>query len=192
MRTQRLIAYMFAACLVSPSAGLAMADDERGHPNSLLKGKYRFSQNNACVIDSNGFTDQLVTLGSGFPVWLYLTGVANYDGVGNVTVKDQGIFIAGPGPFQSGSSPVSTFEDNCSGTYSVNHRDRSFVQHMSCKATDESYTLTGIEFEGQIGLDGSVLTMSSTEPVVQTLAGNGFANKRICGAHVTSVRIRRE
>lgn len=37
MRTQRLIVYVFAACLVSLLAGPAMADDERGNPNALLK-----------------------------------------------------------------------------------------------------------------------------------------------------------
>ena len=196
MRTQRLIAYAFTVCLVVLSAGSAMAFDERGNPNALLKGTYRFSQNNACAIvfGPNGFTDQLVTLGDGFPAWLYLTGVANYDGIGNVTVKDHGIFIGGPGPspFSQGNQPVSTFADDCSGTYEVNRRDRSFIQKVSCTATDGSYTLTGIKFEGQIGQEGSVLTMSSAEPVVQTLVGNGFANKRICGAHVTSVRMRHE
>jgi hypothetical protein len=193
MRTQRFIAYAFTVCLVVLSAGSAMAFDERGNPNELLKGKYRFSQNNTCaiVLGPGGFTDQLVTLGDGFPAWLYLTGVATYDGIGTVTVKDHGIFIGGPGPspFSQGNQPVSTFADNCSGTYEVNPQDRSFIQKMSCTATDGSYTLTGIKFKGQIDPEGSVLTMSSAEPVIQTAVGNGFANKRICGAHVTSVRM---
>ena len=87
---------------------------------------------------------------------------------------------------------MSTFEDTCSGRYEVNPRNGSFTQEGSCTATDGSYTLTGIKFEGQIDPEGSVLTMSSAEPVVQTLVGNGFANKRICGSHVTSVRMRQE
>ena len=196
MRTQRFIAYAFTVCLVVLSAGSAMAFDERDNPNALLKGKYRFSQNNTCAIvfGPDGFTDQLVTLGNGFPAWLYLSGVATYDGTGNVTVKDHGIFIggAGPSPFSQGNQPVSTFADNCSGTYEVDPRDRSFIQKVSCTATNGSYKLTGIKFEGQISPDSSVLTLSSAEPVIQTLVGNGFANKRICGAHVTSVRMRQE
>jgi hypothetical protein len=173
-----------------------MAFDERDNPNTLLKGKYRFSQNNTCAIvfDPIGFTSppQLLTTGNGFTALLYLTGVANYDGAGTVAVKDHGLFISQLTPYPSGSSPVSTFADDCSGTYEVNPRDRSFIQKVSCTATDGSYTLTGIKFEGQIDPEGSVLTMSSAEPVVQTLVGNGFSNKRICGAHVTSVRMRQE
>lgn len=200
MRTQRLITYVFIMCLVVLSAGSAMAFGERDNPNALLKGKYRFSQNNTCaiVLGPDGFTDQLVTLGDGFPAWLYLTGVATYDGAGNVTVKDHGIFIggAGPSPFSQGNQPVSTFADNCSGTYEVNPRDRSFTQKSSCTATDgSSYKLTGIKFEGQMSPDSSVLILSSAEPDVQTLnvpAANGVAAKRICGAHVTSVRMRQE
>jgi hypothetical protein len=193
MRIQRLIAYLFAAGLVWLSAGSALADD--ANPNALLKGKYRFSQNNTCVMvsDSVGFTQppNLLTTGEAFPAWLYLTGVANYDGRGNFTLKDHGLFIAGPGPFPPGSRPVSTFEDNCSGTYSANRNGR-FTQEGSCTATDGSYTLTGLKFEGQIGPEGSVLTLSSAEPAVQTLVGNGFITKRICGSHVTSVRIKPE
>lgn len=193
MRSQRLIAYAFATGFVLLSAGLSLADD--GNPNALLKGKYRFSQNNTCVIvsDSVGFTQppDLLTTGDGFPAWLYLTGVANYDGRGNFTIKDHGLFISGPGPFPPGSRPVGTFEDTCSGTYTVNRNGR-FIQEGSCTATDGSYTLTGLKFEGQIGPEGSVLTLSSAEPVVQTLAGNGFITKRICGAHVTSVRMKPE
>ena len=193
MRTQRLIAYAFTVCLVMLLTGSAMADDERGNPNALLKGKYRFSQNNTCAIvfDSIGFTSppQLLTTGNGFTASLYLTGVVHYDGNGNYTLKDHGLFISQLTPFPSGSSPVSTFEDTCSGRYEVNPRNGSFTQEGSCTATDGSYTLTGIKLEGQIGPEGSVLTMSSAEPAVQTLLGNGFANKRICGAHVTSVRM---
>jgi len=193
MRSQQLIAYAFAAGLVSLSAGSALADDV--NPNTLLKGKYRFSQNNTCVMvsDSVGFTQppDLLTTGDGFPAWLYLTGVANYDGRGNFTLTDHGLFIAGPGPFPPGSRPVSTFEDNCSGTYAVNRNGR-FIQEGSCTATDGSYTLTGLKFEGQIGSESSVLTLSSVEPVVQTLVGNGFITKRICGTQVTSVRILQE
>ena len=193
MRFQRLIAYAVAAGLVSLSAGSALADDN--NPNALLKGKYRFSQNNTCVMvsDSVGFTQppDLLTTGDGSVSWLYLTGVATYDGRGNFTLKDHGVFIGGPGPFPPGSRPVSTFEDSCSGTYSANRNGR-FIQEGSCTATDGSYTLTGLKFEGQVGPEGSVLTLSSAEPVVQTLAGNGFITKRICGAHVTSVRIKPE
>ena len=37
MRTQRLIVYVFAACLVSLLAGTAMAEMDEGNPNMLLK-----------------------------------------------------------------------------------------------------------------------------------------------------------
>ena len=48
MRTQRLIAYVFTACVVSLLAETAMADDERGNFNAFLQGKYQVSTNVTC------------------------------------------------------------------------------------------------------------------------------------------------
>jgi len=91
------------------------------------------------------------------------------------------------------SSPVGTFADNCSGTYAV-RQDGSFITHVNCAGTDGSYTLTGLQFKGQISPDGSVWTGIAAEPVVTTLTlNNGFTiKKRICGAHATAVRIRQQ
>jgi hypothetical protein len=178
--------------LVSLSAGPAMATQDN-NPNSLLTGSYRFFQNNTCLAVPGGDFGRppgLAITATGFTDFAYLTGVLTFDGVGNVRGHDHGISISGTGPSSPNSSPVGTFADNCSGTYEV-RRDGSFIIHTSCAGTDGSYTLTGLQFKGQISPDGSVWSDMAAEPVVQTLTLNdGFTIKRICGSHATAERIR--
>ena len=78
MRTQRLIVYMFAACLVLLGTGSAIADDEHGHNNASLKGTYRI------------FTS-LNNVGS--TATLKFIGVITYDGKGYARMADSGTII---------------------------------------------------------------------------------------------------
>jgi len=196
MRTQRLITYAFAVCVVSLSAGSAMAQNVSGNPNALLKGTYQISINKSCADVPLGFTDPPGRLanGNGYTPNLYFTGVNIYDGNGHVTTTESGMLIS-PGPYIQGSGTVVAFEENCSWTYAVN-RDGSFTQEGSCTATDGAYTVTGVKVVGQIGGGGSVLNLSQRiPPVVETLEffSNGIlvgSTKRLCGSAGTAVRIR--
>ncbi len=188
MRTQRLIAYAFAACLASLLAGTAMAADGSGNFNAFLKGTYRLSNSLSCATSINaGFNPEtLESLGPGGTDHIYLTDVITYDG--HATMTDHGIFLSGA-PHDSSTRPVGTFEENCNFTYAVN-RDGSFSQEGNCKATDESYTLTGSKNVGQIAVEGSVLILNLAEPVEQTLIlRDGTTIFRICGYEGAAVRL---
>jgi hypothetical protein len=197
MRTQRLVAYAFAACLVSLMAGSAMADDERGNPNALLKGTYRhMASSNAASAGAAGFTSfpSLQALGDGSTGHVYFTGVITYDGNGHATEKLHGISLI-DGPYAAGTYPVLTFEEDCDWTYAVN-RDGSFSREGSCKGKDtggqfagSTYTLSGLTYEGQIAVGGGILITYQVEPVVTELS-NGFSVKQIGGIQGTEVRIR--
>ena len=178
MRTQRLIVYVFAACLVSLMVGTAMADDERGQFNAFLKGKYQHSGSISCA---TGDTPE--SIGSGPPQHITFTGVTIYDGHGTATVKEHGIVSSGI---------PSSFEDTCSGKYEVN-RNGSIRREGICTGEGGSYKLSGIRWKGQVGVEGSVVSLSSAELVVQKLEvpaeSPTFTQYRICGGLETEVRI---
>ena len=181
MRTQRLIAYAFAACLVSLLAGTAMADDGSGNFNAFLKGKYRHSGSISCA---TGDTPE--SIGSGPPQHITFTGITIYDGNGTATVKEHGIVSSGI---------PSSFEDDCSGTYEVNGNG-SIRRASTCTGAGGSYKLSGIRWKGQIGVEGSVVDLSSAELVVQKLEvpaqSPTFTRYRICGGLETEVRIHQQ
>ena len=180
MRTHRLTAYAFAACLVSLLAGTVMADDGNGNSNVFLKGKYRHSGSISCA---TGDTPE--SIGSGPLQHITFTGITIYDGRGTATVKERGIIV-------SSSIPPSSFEDDCSGPYHVN-RNGSIRRESICTGADGSYKLSGIRWKGQLGVEGSVVDLSSAELVVQKLEAPAeyptFTQYRICGGLETEVRI---
>lgn len=196
MRTQRLFAYTFAACLVSLMAGTAMADEGSGQFNAFLKGKYQFNINQSCTTSNvevpPGFIG-VVSLGPGQTDPAYFTGVITYDGNGHATQTDHGIFISGV-PHGAGGSPVDTFQEECHYKYAV-ARDGSFTQEGYCTGTGGggSYKLSGDKWKGQIALGGSVLTMNQVGTDVSTLeipaVSPTSTQYRICGSVGTSVRI---
>jgi hypothetical protein len=204
MRTQRLIAYAFAAGLVSLMAGSAMADDERGNPNALLKGTYRHiaSGSGASVpttssseLGFNPWPDLTARGGGSAGDHTYFTGVITYDGKGYATETIQGIIIF-TGRFGPGSFPLLTFEENCDWTYDVK-RDGSFTREGTCRGTttggqfaDSPYTLSGLKWVGQIGIGGAVLISYRVDPTMETTLSNGFFTKTIGANQGTEVRIR--
>jgi hypothetical protein len=207
MRTQRLIAYAFAACLVSLLAGSAMAQNEIGNPNALLKGTYRYTMVVSCS-RSAAFTDlpDLQPIGGGGGGTSHTTGLLTYDGLGNVTVDQRGILIF-PGPYSFGEVPVTVGpivwdRQHCNWKYTVN-RDRTFTQgDGDCLGFDkygpvefgipgEEVLITNMRWEGQIGVGGQVLIFNNqVEPSIDTLTTNtGFTTKQVCGYTGTAVRI---
>ena len=178
MRTQRLFAYAFAACLVSLLAGTVTADDGSGNFNAFLKGKYRHSGSISCA---TGDTPE--SIGSDPSQHITFTGITFYDGNGAATVKEHGIVSSGI---------PSSFEDDCSGTYEVN-RNGSIRRESTCTGAGGSYKLSGIRWKGQIGVEGSVVDLSSAELVVQKLEAPAvsptFTLYRICGGLEAEVRI---
>ena len=203
MRTQRLIAYAIAACLVSLLAESAMATDNPINP-SWLKGTYRHmaSGSSASVATSAlsepGFEPwpDLKARGGGNTGHVYFTGVITYDGKGTAKETLHGIALS-DGSFGAGNSPVLTFEESCDWIYVVN-RDFSFSREGTCLGTTTSgpfagspYTLSGLKWVGQIGIGGAVLISYQVEPVETTLS-NGFVSKRLAGAQGTEVRMRHQ
>jgi len=195
MRIQRLFSYAFAVCLVSLLAGTAMANDGSGQFNALLKGKYQFNIIQSCTTSDTapGFNG-LVSLGQGQTDPASFTGVITYDGKGNATQTDHGIFLSGV-PHGAGSSPVDTFQEECLYTYAV-ARDGSFSQEGSCTGVGGGgpYKLSGDKWKGQIAHGGLILTMNQVGTDVSTLEippppTTSFTQYRICGSVGTSVRI---
>jgi len=179
MRTQRLFAYAFAVCLVSLLAGTVMAEDGNGNSNALLQGKYRHSGSISCAV---GETPESIG-SSGPPVLITFTGITIYDGRGTARVKEHGIVSSGI---------PSSFEDDCIGPYHVN-RNGSISRESTCTGAGGSYKLSGIKWKGQIGVEGSVVDLSSAELVVQKLEVPAeyptFTQYRICGGLETEVRL---
>src|SRR5262249_45597144 len=145
MRTQRLIAYTFAVCLVSLLAGTAMANEGSGNFNAFLQGKYQISATLTC---STGPT--VDSIGSGPTSFVTYAGVITYDGRGHATEIDQGVDI--------GTGSPDRFDEACTFDYEV-ARDGSFVQTGSCTGAGGSSFSSGIKERGQIGVGGSVLTI---------------------------------
>ncbi len=184
---QWCITSLFVASLVSLVAGSALADDV--NPNTLLQGKYWFSQHLTCAV-AEGFTDPpFQATGSGSTQHIYWTGTTIYDGNGHAKGKGEGIVIL-PGPYIQGSGTHFTFEqENCTWTYRV-HRNGRFDQRGSCSDAGGTYTLTNIKYSGRIGVMGEVLIFAQVEPRVETLMiTNGPTLYRICGRHSTAVRV---
>lgn len=192
MRTQRLITYTFAACLVSLFAGTAMANDGSGQFNAFLKGKYQFIINQSCTTSdvAPGFIG-VVSQGQGQTDVNYFTGVITYDGNGHATQTDHGIFLSGV-PHGPGGTPVDPFEEECHYTYAV-ARDGSFSQEGSCTGVGGRYKLSGDKWKGQIGLGGLVLIMNQVGTDVSTFEMPAVAptstQYRMCGGVNTSMRI---
>ena len=173
MRTHGCIAFTCAGYLALLVADPALADGF--NYDEMLKGKYRISMSKTCTDTATGST-----------VHLHFLGTTTYDGNGHAKLTERGtIFLPGP-------SQVS-FEETAQLTYEVKPNG-SFTQEGTFTAMDQSYTLTGAKMAGQIGADGSVLTLGAAIPAVkETLAfpGGGFT-ERFCAASGTAVRIRPE
>jgi hypothetical protein len=177
MRTQRLIAYVFAACLVSLLAGTAMADDGSGHFNWFLQGKYQWSATASC---STGLTPE--SIGSDPTSFITFAGVITYDGRGLAKVIDHGINI--------GTGSPDGFDEACEFSYKV-ARDGSFSQTGFCTDANKTFLLSGIKWNGQIGVGGSVLTTNMVGMDVRTFSGppGHIIGYSICGGVGTAVRI---
>ena len=166
-----------AACLFLLVTGTAIAHDERGDSNALLKGTYRI------------FTQ---TSGVGSTAHFYFVGVITYDGKGNARMTDRGTIIDSNG--NSATTPPS-FGETGIFTYEVK-RDGSFTQEgIFTSNPDESYQyrITGVKWVGQIGADNSVLILSGaipTEP--STFCDSQGCSLRFGGFSGTAVRIRHE
>lgn len=179
MRIQPLIAYAFAACLVSLMAGPAMAEVGSGNFNAFLQGQY---QVNGTVTCATG--DAPETIGTGPTVFDTFTGVITYNGHGHATLKDEGVDI-----FVTGS-PFKWGDETCDYRYDV-AGDGSFTQTSSCTGVGKSYFLSGIKERGQIGVGGEVLITHQIGRDVETLEvppGN-IVEYRLCGGMGTAVRI---
>lgn len=172
MRTQRLIVYMFAACLVLLGTGSAIANDEHGHHNASLKGTYRIftSVNNV-----------------GSTATLKFIGVITYDGKGHARMADRGTII------DSNAGTAISFEETGEFTYKVKH-DGSFTQEGTFTSNPVGdYVITGVKWVGQIGAQGSILILSGAIPPEPSIfMSGGFSSVRFGVVTGTAVRIDKE
>ena len=170
MRTPRLFANAFVACLVLLGTGSAIAADEPGNFNAQLKGTYRWF--------SNASTE-------GNSVHLYFIGVVTYDGKGHATMADRG---TGIDPFNQ--APPFSFEETATLTYAVK-RDRSFTQEGTFTSNPVGdYVITGAKWVGQIGAGGSILVISGAiPPQPQIFTSGGVSTVRFGVNSMTAVRI---
>jgi hypothetical protein len=173
MRTQRLFAYAFAVCLVLLGTGSAIAADEPGNYNANLKGTYRIFSN----VSSDGSTDHL-----------YFTGVITYDGHGHATMEDRGTAID-----SNASTAPSSFEETGTFEYKVK-RDGSFTQSGFFESFPSgAYTITNVQWVGQIGAQGSILILSAAIPLQPTtFTGGGGSSVHYGSFTATAVRMSQE
>lgn len=169
MHTQRLIAYVFVACLVSLGTGSAIADDEYGNYNASLNGTYRI------------FTS-LNNVGS--TATLKFIGVITYDGKGHARMADRGTII------DSNAGTAFSFEETGEFTYKVK-RDGSFTQEGAFTSNPVGdYVITGVNWVGQIGAQGSILILSGAiPPGPQIFTSGGVSSVRFGVITGTAVRI---
>ena len=194
MRTQQLIAYVFVSWLVSLLGGSAMAKPAVGDFNKQLTGPYRVSVILTCAaVDGTlGFIDNspsFLANGIGNPHHVSVTGVTTYDGADSVTITDRGVAIFS-GPYVQFSPAASTFVgETCAGTYTVNS-DGSFSVVLSCTELDGN-TLTNINYVGQIGANGDVVSTTRVGSGVETMkdAAGTTLFQRICAGTGTELRI---
>ena len=197
MRIQQLIVYVFVLCLVSLLAGPATAHVERGNFPHKLKGPYRFNLHLTCAQVQAGFIDPsanpILASGVGNLNHISLTGVTTYDGKGQATTEQNGI-LHFSGPYAMGIPAGLPLNEACSWTYTVNRHGGVTVMG-SCTANDGSYTITNINYVGQLGVSKKVLITSVVEPEVRTLTVTSpapFSASQICAGTGTELRIRKK
>lgn len=77
---------------------MALAENERGNSNALLKGTYQLNMNMTCseVIWSSlscRAGSSWLANGIGNTRHIYITGTTNYDGTGQATTRKQGTLL---------------------------------------------------------------------------------------------------
>jgi hypothetical protein len=191
-------------------AGTAMPGDRSKHLNALLKGKYRFTLNQVCTYTLNGFKEpppalQVVDGGFSNSGEDYITGFIEFDGDGNMSGSEKGVFQNHGGFFSDAtfpSFPIATYTDQCTGTYEVN-ADRSFTYEVGCDtdlitgfSPGTRIRVDGIRYEGQIEAKGEAFIAAGVDAAVQTQYftqpdGPPFTQYRVCGGHLNAVRVSR-
>ena len=163
-----------AASFILLGTGSAIAYDEPGDYNANLKGRYRIFSN----VSSDGSTAHT-----------YFIGVITYDGRGHAKMVDRGTTID-----SNSSAAPSSFEETGTFDYRVK-RDGSFTQSGSFEGNPPaSYTITNVQWVGQIGAQGSILILSAAIPLQPTTF---FTNGEVPSVHygsftATAVRIPQE
>lgn len=159
--------------LVLLLTGAALAEGDRGEPNTPLKGTFRFSTVKTC-------TDAVL----GSTVHFYFNGTIVYDGSGSATLTQEGAVVL-PG------STSTSLKENAELTYALKPNG-SFVQEGTLIAADHSYTVTGVRMIGQIDEQGSVVMLSGPiPPEKETITiSSGGVSQYFCGSSGTAIRIR--
>jgi hypothetical protein len=176
----------------------AIAENEP-NLNRLLRGRYATTQVQTCLQNRDGFGENFVVLGT-FPAAsfnIFTRSIVNYNGDGTGTVTDGESINLINDAAPVGSLPVGQSQFTCNLTYTVN-ADRSFTEAQSCNGTilsgsavGQTFSQTGIQFQGQIAQGRRTLLRSDTIPSVETNTLSTFGTfRRICGRSGTAIKLR--
>ena len=150
------------------------AGDANAQFNGALRGDYSLTNARTCQL--------LNDIGAplGVELQIVVRGTITYDGAGAGSFDGQALAVNA-----SGETPT---QHTCSVTYTVNS-DGSFTQQLNCNltftATAATATLNGIQQQGRLSLDGTVVLLSDTETNVEIftpISPPGAIQQRRCNS----------
>ena len=191
-------ARLLALCLMGV-ASCAFADGLVKSP----KGIYRGTIHTVCMESPIGFADppNQVFQGDGLRYADTSTSTAIFDGKGTMTESLLGAtsFLTGGG--FTGALSVGTFVSACRYTISMK-ADKSFTRQGECSGrlptgpgAGHNAIVTGIDGEGQVSEDSSVIIVSSSQPDANLLTLTDdfgvttYSAQRLCVSTGTYLRI---
>ncbi len=171
----------------------------------FLRGDFAFTVFRSCVQTgiSPGFAADLSLLTNAFSRTTVLAGTLSYnrDGTGSAVYRFNNMnFANSPAGIPAGSFAVNGGETTCTIDNIVVNSDRSFTQDLTCSGFSDigggvgnTFSITGLMWEGQISRDRKVLTLHSAIDKVETiiLTPPGTPRDRICMISGTALQDRR-
>jgi hypothetical protein len=186
---------LFAVCCMGVMSH-SFADDDSTEP---LKGVYRGTAAVNCLESQGGFTPNLQFQLNGFAVRYTDTFVSTavFHGDGTMTETVRGTTFFQGDPYIPGAFGAGTFVTTCRLTLSMN-ANKSFTTKGSCSgnlplgpAGGLGVNVDGIEGQGQVSENNSMIIIGNSEPQAQTLTlSNGYVAQRLCAVTATYVRVK--
>ena len=191
---QRIVVSCFAvAVLVLITLPLqSMAQSQQGL-NKRLKGDYAFTMARDCIQTEFGFGSPPTfnLLSPGTTREASLAGMITYNGDGTGTLMYTILQINNTFP------SVIQSQTTCNITsYTVNP-DNSYTEDLTCSGTidagpsaSQTFTITGLGNQGQIGRGGQTLLIMDIETNVETITLSASGTRmRICGRSGHAIRV---
>ena len=142
--------------------------------NGALRGDYNLTNFRTCQV----LSDSGAPLG--IELQIAIQGTITYDGAGAGNFVGKGLAVNA-----SGETPS---DQTCSVSYTVN-ADGSFTQQLNCTltftATAATASLNGIQQQGRLSLDGTVVLFTDTETnleILTPISPPGTGTQRRCNS----------